>query len=402
MAAPRAHGLAAFRSLLVDTANRGMHDLFVTSAGAWIGTHIPESLAIALTVLALPAFVMASRVVLRALGSGSAGPLLWLRTRRALGLVWMLLILRVDLGLLHQHTGPIPWVILVLQLALIAAFTWLTMRVVQAGGEAVTLRRGGLELPDDPKLLDTNLQVRGALTRARVLARVINLVVLLIGVSLALMSIPGVRRIGTSLLASAGIAGVVVGFAARPVLSNLLAGLQIALTEPIRLNDVLIVEGEWGRVEEITGTYVVFRIWDDRRMILPLQWFIEHPFENWTRTSASLLVSVFLWVDYTMPVEHVREELRRICAKDPDWDGRYALVHVTESNDHALQVRLLMSAANSARAWELRCRVREAMVAYLQREWPEQLPNRRLNVQADAAPSTPAAMRPRGGAAAGL
>lgn len=369
-----------------------MHDSFVSSAAAWIGVHLPETFAIALSLLALPAFWVASRMVLRALRAGSSGPLLWARTRRALGLVWLLLVLRLDLRLLHERTGPLPWLMLALQLALIASFTWLIMRVVQAGGEAVTLRRGGLALPEDPKLLDTNLQVRGALTRARVLARVINLVVMLIGVSLALMSIPGVRRIGTSLLASAGIAGVVVGFAARPVLSNLLAGLQIALTEPIRLNDVLIVEGEWGRVEEITGTYVVFRIWDDRRMILPLQWFIEHPFENWTRTSASLLVTVFLWVDYTMPVEPVRAELRRICTGDPDWDGRYALVHVTESNDHALQLRLLMSAANSARAWELRCRVREAMVAYLQREWPGHLPNRRLNWQPEACAATPSAM----------
>ncbi len=378
-----------------------MHDELVTSVGAWLGSHIPETVAIGLSLLALPMFALASRLVLRALRSAGIGPLLWLRTRRALRLVWLLLIARLDLGLLHQRTSSLPWVALLLQLALIASLTWLAMRLVQAGGEAVTLRRGGLELPDDPKLLDTNLQVRGALTRARVLARVINVVVMLIGVALALMSIPGVRRIGTSLLASAGIAGVVVGFAARPVLSNLLAGLQIALTEPIRLNDVLIVEGEWGRVEEITGTYVVFRVWDDRRLILPLQWFIEHPFENWTRTSASLLVTVFVWVDYTMPIEPLRAELRRICAADPDWDGRHALVHVTESNDHALQVRLLMSAANSARAWELRCRVREAIVAYLQREWPQHLPSHRLNWPADELATQPAALRARGGAFAG-
>ena len=355
-----------------------MHDPFLSEASAWIATHLPESAAIVLSALALPAFLLASRLVLRTFRGGSVGPLFWLRTRRALRAVWMLLILRLDLRLLHAHLGSVPWLLGLLRLALIASFTWLAMRVVQAGGESVTLRRGGLALPEDPTLLDTNLQARGALTRARVLTRVINLLVMLIGVALALMSIPGVRRIGTSLLASAGIAGVVVGFAARPVLSNLLAGLQIALTEPIRINDVLIVQGEWGRVEEITGTYVVFRIWDDRRLILPLQWFIEHPFENWTRTSASLLVTVFLWVDYGMPVQALRDELKRVCASDPDWDGRHALVHVTESNDQALQVRLLMSAANSARAWELRCRVREAMVSYLQREWPQHLPRRRL------------------------
>ena len=378
-----------------------MHEDIVNRAAAWIGAHAPESAAIALTLLALPAFALIARLVLRALRSGSVGPLLWMRSRRALVAVWILLVLRLDMVLLHARHGVPDWLLLILQLALIASLTWLGTRVVQAGGEAVTLRRGGLDLPDDPRLLDTNLQARGALTRARVLTRVMNLLVVLIGLGLALMSIPGVRQIGTSLLASAGIAGVVVGFAARPVLSNLLAGLQIALTEPIRINDVLIVQGEWGRVEEITGTYVVFRIWDDRRLILPLQWFIEHPFENWTRTSASLLVTVFVWVDYTMPIEPLRAELRRICAADPDWDGRHALVHVTESNDHALQVRLLMSAANSARAWELRCRVREAIVAYLQREWPQHLPSHRLNWPADELATQPAALRARGGAFAG-
>lgn len=360
-----------------------MDEQLLTRAAAWIGTHGPESAAIGLSLLALPAFALGARLVLRAMRSGGIGPLLWMRTRRALGAVWTLLVLRLDLLLLHaRHAAP-EWLLLALQLALIASLTWLSMRLVHACGEAVTLRRGGLGLPEDPRLLDTNLQARGALTRARVLTRVVNLLVALVGLGLALMSIPGVRQIGTSLLASAGIAGVVVGFAARPVLSNLLAGLQIALTEPIRINDVLIVEGEWGRVEEITGTYVVFRIWDDRRLILPLQWFIEHPFENWTRTSASLLVTVFLWVDYGMPVQALRDELKRLCAADPDWDGRHALVHVTESNDQALQVRLLMSAANSARAWELRCRVRESMVSYLQREWPQHLPRRRLRWPAE-------------------
>ncbi len=360
-----------------------MQQDLLNGAGIWIASHAFESAAIVLALLALPAFLLLSRLVLRLLRAGSIGPLLWLRTRRALGAVWLLLIVRLDLLLVHARTGPVPWALTALQLALVASFTWLAMRVVQAVGEAVTLRRGGLALPEDPTLLDTNLQSRGALTRARVLTRVLNLLVVLIGLALALMNIPGVRQIGTSLLASAGLAGVIVGFAARPVLSNLLAGLQIALTEPIRINDVLIVEGEWGRVEEITGTYVVFRVWDDRRLILPLQWFIEHPFENWTRTSANLLATVFLWVDYGMPVDALRAELKRVCAADPDWDGRYALVHVTEASDQALQIRLLMSAANSARAWELRCRVREAMIAYLQREWPQHLPGRRLRWQGE-------------------
>ncbi len=360
-----------------------MHNQLVTDAWLWSQAHHPETLAIGLSALALPLFALATRLALRLKPTGGVWQLLLLRTRRALRAMWLLLVLRLDLFLLQQHLSHWVWSTTVLRLMFITAVTWLALRLAQAGGEIVMLRRGGLSLPDDPKLLDTNLQVRGVLTRARVLARVASLLIVLVGLSLALMSIPGVRQLGTSLLASAGIAGVVVGFAARPVLSNLLAGLQIALAEPIRINDVLIVQGEWGRVEEITGTYVVFRIWDERRMILPLQWFIEHPFENWTRTSASLLGTVFLWVDYAMPIDALRAELKRVCAEDPDWDGRLAIIHVTDADATALQVRFLVSAANSARAWELRCRVREAMVAYLQRDWPHHLPRRRLSWRAD-------------------
>ncbi|MBW4047382.1 MAG: mechanosensitive ion channel [Proteobacteria bacterium] len=355
-----------------------MHDNVLSLAWMWAQLHHPESVAIVIAVLALPVFALGTRVALFVLPPGNVWQLLLLRTRRALRAVWLLLVVRLDMLLLSQQVAAWSWAFTALRLLLIGALSWLAMRVVQAGGDAVMLRRGGLGLPDDPKLLDTNLQARGALTRARVLTRVVSLLIVLVGLSLALMSIPGVRQLGTSLLASAGIAGVVVGFAARPVLSNLLAGLQIAVTEPIRINDVLIVQGEWGRVEEITGTYVVFRIWDDRRLILPLQWFIEHPFENWTRTSASLLGTVFLWVDYTMPIEPLRAELKRTCAADPDWDGRHAIVHVTDTSEAALQVRFLVSAANSARVWELRCRVREAMIAYMQREWPGHLPRRRV------------------------
>ena len=362
-----------------------MHNQLFNTIWQWSQAHHPETLAIVLSILALPLYALTSRLALRLQPAGSVGQLLLLRTRPALRALWLLLVLNLDLLLLQQHVPHFPWTGTALRLLLITSVTWMAVRLAQSGGEIVMLRRGGLSLPDDPKLLDTNLQVRGALTRARVLARVASLIIVLVGLSLALMSIPGVRQLGTSLLASAGIAGVVVGFAARPVLSNLLAGLQIALAEPIRINDVLIVQGEWGRVEEITGTYVVFRIWDERRLILPLQWFIEHPFENWTRTSASLLGTVFLWVDYAMPIDALRDELKRVCAADPDWDGRLALIHVTDADAAALQVRFLVSAANSARAWELRCRVREAMVAYMQRAWPDHLPRRRLQWHGDDA-----------------
>jgi small-conductance mechanosensitive channel len=366
--------------MMVDEVNASW-----TMLWGWVQAHPAAAQALALSVLAAPLFLLGAHLLQRAGGPDGNGQFLYLRLRNPLRLAWLLLVLRLDAALLEPGLGSASWAIQPLHLLLIAALTWLAMRLIRAGGELVVLRRGGLQLPDDPNLLDANLAVRGLLTRARVLTRVLSLLILLVGLAVALMSIPDVRQIGASLLASAGIAGLVVGFAARPVLSNLLAGLQIAMTEPIRINDVLIVEGEWGRVEEITGTYVVFRVWDDRRLILPLQWFIEHPFQNWTRTSASLLGTVFLWVDYATPIEGLRDELKRLCAADPDWDGRLALVHVTDATETAVQVRFLVSAANSARAWELRCRIREGVIAYMQHVQPQHLPRRRVQWQEPAA-----------------
>src|SRR5690606_18348594 len=149
---------------------------------------------------------------------------------------------------------------------------------------------------------------------------------------------------GTSLLASAGVAGLVLGFAAKPVLGNLLAGLQIAITQPIRLDDVVIVANEWGRIEEITGTYVVVKVWDDRRLIVPLQWFIENPFQNWTRKTTELLGFFYLWLDYSVPIEAIREETVRLCKMVPElWDGRVAGVQVTDTDPNGVQLRVLVS-----------------------------------------------------------
>jgi small-conductance mechanosensitive channel len=187
------------------------------------------------------------------------------------------------------------------------------------------------------------------------------------------MTFPRARQLGASLLASAGVAGLVVGIAARSVFSNLLAGLQIALAQPIRIDDVLIVEGEWGRVEEITATYVVLKIWDERRMVIPLGWFIEHPFQNWTRRSAELLGTVFLWVDYTLPVDAIRAEVKRICEASPNWDRRVCVVQVTDANERAMQLRILVSSVASGPNFDLRCELREALIGFILREHPEGL-----------------------------
>lgn len=251
-------------------------------------------------------------------------------------------------------------------LLIIVAATWLLVNALIGLRNVVALRYRA-DVTD-------NLHARRIQTQTTVLMRTLSGVLILLGIAAALMTFPDVRQIGASLLASAGLAGLVVGFAAKPMLGNIIAGLQIALSQPIRIDDVVIVEGEWGRVEEITGAYVVVKIWDERRLIVPLQWFIEHPFQNWTRSSAQILGTVFLWADYRLPVEALRQELQRICKESPEWDGRVCTLQVTETSERAMQVRALVSSSDSGRNWELRCRVRETLIAFLQREHPDALP----------------------------
>lgn len=251
-------------------------------------------------------------------------------------------------------------------LLLLMVLTWLGLRGVRGVVQGVV----GLH----PLDVEDNLNARRIHTQARMLARIAMFAVLLTGLALMLMTFPGARQFGASLLASAGVLGLVAGIAARPIFSNLIAGLQIALAQPIRIDDVLVVQGDWGRVEEITGTYVVLKIWDERRLIIPLQWFIENPFHNWTRHSASLIGTVFLWVDYRMPLEPLRAEAQRVCEAAPEWDRRLCKLQVVEAAERSMQLRLLVSTANSGQNWDLRCRVREALVDFMQREYPQHLP----------------------------
>ncbi|KAF1047902.1 mechanosensitive ion channel family protein [Xylophilus sp.] len=255
-------------------------------------------------------------------------------------------------------------------LLLIGAFTALALRALAGIADGVVAR--------NPANVQDNLHARRIQTQARVLSRTAQFVVLVAGVSFMLMTFPGARQVGASLLASAGVVGLVAGIAARPVFSNLIAGLQIALAQPIRIDDVLIVQGEWGRVEEITGTYVVLRIWDDRRLIIPLQWFIENPFQNWTRTSSDLLGSVFLNVDFGLPLAPLRAELERIVPTFPEWDGRVVLLQVTDATERTMQLRVLVTAQSSGLAFDLRCKVREGLIDFIQREYPQHLPQVRF------------------------
>lgn len=232
-----------------------------------------------------------------------------------------------------------------------------------------------------------NLRARRIHTQFQIIKKIVVAVISILGLATVLMSFDTFRQLGAGLLASAGLAGLVIGLAAQKTLTNLLAGIQMAITQPIRLDDVVIVEGEWGQIEEISLTYVVVRIWDLRRLILPISYFLEHPFENWTRMSAEILGTVFLYTDYTVPVDDIREELRRIVEQSPDWNGKVCTVLVTKAGPEGVEVRALVSSTDASKVWNLRCEVREKLVAFLQRSHPASLPRIRANVE-----SVPAAL----------
>lgn len=252
---------------------------------------------------------------------------------------------------------------------LILSLSWLAIACVNSIKSTITTL--------NPVDAADNLRARRLLTQTAVLTRSANFIIGLLGLGFVLLTLPGARQFGASLLASAGVAGLVAGIAARPVLGNFIAGLQIAFSQPIRLDDVLIVKGEWGRVERITGTYVVVRIWDERRLIVPLQWFIENPFENWTHTSSSILGTVFLWLDFSVPVPAIRAEFERITHASSRWDKRVCVLHVTDADDRGMQLRLLISAQDSGTAFDLRCEIREAIIAFVAANYPDSLPRLR-------------------------
>ena len=237
--------------------------------------------------------------------------------------------------------------------------------------------------------IDDNLLARKHNTQVRVLARTVDVLLIMLTLSAALMAFPAVRQYGVSLFASAGVAGIVAGLAARPVLSNLMAGVQLAMTQPIRLYDAVIVENEYGTIEEITSTYVVVKLWDLRRMIVPLTYFIEKPFQNWTRENSSLIGNVMMYLDYRAPVGIIRQKFRDIVKESKLWDGQTAALQITDFKEGTMELRLLMSARSSGAAFDLRCEVREKLIDFIQHEHPEALPHSR-QVAAKSAPEADA------------
>lgn len=258
------------------------------------------------------------------------------------------------------------------KLLVIFSVTWLLIRAINMAREVI-LRRFDIDQKD-------NLKARKVFTQFRVLERIIIFVLVLIAIAIALMTFDGIKRIGISLFASAGVAGIIIGFAAQKMLGSVLAGFQIAITQPIRIEDVVIVENEWGWIEEITLTYVVVRIWDKRRLIVPTTYFIEKPFQNWTRVSAEILGTVYIYSDYRVPVDKLRSAFMQILEESGLWDGKTGVMQVTNATDQTLELRALMSAIDSPTAWDLRVYVREKLVWFLQQNYPESLPRTRIEM----------------------
>lgn len=230
---------------------------------------------------------------------------------------------------------------------------------------------------------EDNLRSRKFQTQFNILERILVFLIVLISIGLILMLFDEVKRIGVSLFASAGIAGVIIGLAAQRVIAAVLAGIQIAITQPIRLDDVVIIEGEWGRIEEITLTYTVVRIWDQRRLVVPSTYFFEKPFQNWTRTSAEILGTVFIYTDYRVSFEALRQELTRLLESTPLWDKRVNVLQVTDAKQNGIEIRALMSAKDSPTAWDLRVFIREKLIEFLQKNYPESLPKTRVLIESD-------------------
>ena len=249
---------------------------------------------------------------------------------------------------------------------LIVAITVVLFQAVKTGQEMMLLR---FDIT-----ASNNLRARKLYTQVQVLGRVVYVAIGLFALACILMLFQQVRHVGTSLLASAGIMGIIAGVAGQKTLANLIAGFQIALAQPIRLDDVVVVEGEWGRIEEITLSYVIVHIWDDRRLVLPLTYFVEKPFQNWTRSSAQLLGSVFVWVDYSFPLEEGRQALARIIESSPLWDRRFWNLQVTDTSEKTMQLRVLATSEDSSKSWDLRCEIREKFIAYIQKHHPRSLP----------------------------
>jgi small-conductance mechanosensitive channel len=257
-------------------------------------------------------------------------------------------------------------------IAAVAILAWFGIKAVNIAAIFV-LKRYDVTQAD-------NLNARAITTKVNILRRLVSSLIILIAIAGALMTFENIRALGLSLLASAGVAGIVIGFAAQKTIGNFFAGLQIAITQPVRLGDAVFVEDEFGIVEEINLTYAVVRIWDLRRLVLPISYFVEQPFENWTRSTANLLGTVMLHLDYSMPIQPLRDELDRVVQGNPLWDGKVKAVQVTDTTEQTIEIRVLVSSFNSGQLFDLRAQVRERLITFIQQNHPDGLPQKRAIV----------------------
>jgi small-conductance mechanosensitive channel len=300
-----------------------------------------------------------------------------------LGLLILAMAIAIPVAPLEPDTSE--WLERLLLIAVIGLIGWAAITALTIAAD-LYLRQFRLDVED-------HLLARKHVTQVRVLLRTADVLVVIITVGAALMTFEPVRQYGVSLFASAGVAGIVAGLAARPVLSNLFAGVQLAMTQPIRIDDAVIVENEWGTIEEITSTYVVVRLWDWRRIIVPLSHFIEKPFQNWTREGSALIGSAMLYVDYRAPVDIIRDKLAKIVKASKNWDGKVVNLQVTDAKEQTVELRCLMSANSAGQAFNLRCEVREQLIDFLQKHHPEALPRHRSEVAVAYIPNAKQAAR---------
>ena len=248
-------------------------------------------------------------------------------------------------------------------LIIIAIITWIFLQSIKLG---VYYIQNKLDIT-----VDDNLSARKNLTQIKVFKNIATTIVITVAFAAALMTFEQARGLGVSLLTSAGVLGIIVGLAAQKSIGMILSGIQIAITQPIRLDDVVVLEGEWGRIEEITLTYVVVKIWDERRLVLPVSYFLEKPFQNWTRTTANIMGTVFIFVDYAFPIDELRNELPNMLKGNPNWDGKVANIQVTDTNQHYMELRILISSTDSSKNWDLRVDIREKALNFIQTNYPE-------------------------------
>lgn len=297
---------------------------------------------------------------------------LFTQTKGPLRLALIVLALSIALPLAPIDSTVANGLSRAMHVAFIALVGWIAMVAVQIFTQ-VYLSRFRIDTED-------NLLARKHVTQIGILKRAADVLIFIITLGFVLMSFEEVRQYGVSLFASAGVAGIAVGLAARPLLSNLIAGVQIAMAQPIRIDDAVIVEGEWGTIEEITTTYVIIKLWDWRRMVVPLSYFIEKPFQNWTRETSALIGAVILYVDYNAPIAKMRERLSQIARESPLCDGRVIVLQVSDAKEHTIEVRALVSARSAPAAWDLRCEVREKLIEFLRTEHPDALPRTRQQI----------------------